>query len=199
MGEGTCDGWRLDDLRELKEGTRPAMREDKRHGVVSLAALVDEGHSEAVESGAEVSEAIELFLLLSPVESALPVPDQLFEVGEVRTVVPARAGGDFIRPAGASEAFSQVIEDPLGNPHLKRPDVHVGALCHVQRKGTFRPGQLGIETRSNSKNPINKVCGRTMADPHAALLTREHRRSVLRNPSRRQHTLPPTLYELKTP
>jgi hypothetical protein len=30
----------------------------------------------------------------------------------------------------------QVIEDLLGNPHLKRPDVHGGAVCHDRRMST---------------------------------------------------------------
>jgi hypothetical protein len=116
-----------DDLRELKECARPAVGEDQRQGVGPFAPLVDEVEAEAVDLGAEVGEAVDALLLLSPVETALPVLDQLPHVGEVRPVVPVSAG-DLVRSSRAGEAFPQVIENLLGNSHLKRLDVHVGAI-----------------------------------------------------------------------
>jgi hypothetical protein len=121
--------------------------EHQRHGVLSLATLVDEVQPEAVDLDAEVGEAVEPFLLLSPVEAALPVPHQLAHVGEVRPVVPARTLY-LVWPAGAGEAFVQVIEDLLRNPHLERLDVHVGALCHVRCKSSLQLAPLSLEMRS---------------------------------------------------
>jgi hypothetical protein len=121
--------------------------ENQRQGLRALATLVHEVDAEAAHLGAELGEAIEPLLLLSPVEATVPVADQLFEVGEVGTLLPPRLG-NLVGPSRSTETYPQVIEGFLANSHPKRLSFHVGAVCQVHRKGMLWLGRLGFETRS---------------------------------------------------
>ncbi|MDQ3792083.1 MAG: hypothetical protein M3341_05455 [Actinomycetota bacterium] len=67
-------------------------------GVVSFAALVDEVHSEAIGLGAEVGEAVDALLLLSPVEGALWKARTLCGYGEMQRASDPLAPGEFRKP-----------------------------------------------------------------------------------------------------
>ena len=114
-------GERSDDLRELDEGPWPAVRDRDRHRVGILRSLMDEVNIETVDRRRELVELIESPLGRAPVELLLPVRDELFEVREVRSVVPIRAG-DLTREARARQPLLEIREDAVSDVDLEWDD-----------------------------------------------------------------------------
>src|SRR5690606_38094705 len=114
---------RTDDLLELADRARPAVRDDERQRLRSDAALVDEVDLEPADLGAELLELVEPRLGRTPVELVAPVRDQLAHGVEVRAVAPARAG-DLVGKARAREALAQVRQDGIRNRDAIGLDLH---------------------------------------------------------------------------
>ena len=114
-------GERADDLRELSDGSRPAMGHSERKGVGVLRALVNEMNVEAVDAGRELVELVETLLGGSPVELLAPVGDELLEIRQVRAVIPVRAG-DLSGKSRARQALLQIGKDGIFDVNLERDD-----------------------------------------------------------------------------
>src|SRR5260370_885688 len=83
---------RPNNLVHLKEGARPAMRDQQRHGTRSLAFNMDKVQAEAVNDGLELWKTVQQAFLCAPVVGIAPVDNQLLEIVQVRPIVPASTG-----------------------------------------------------------------------------------------------------------
>ena len=113
---------RLDDVEELRNRARPAVRDDERQRVRFRRARVDEVHLRAVDVGEEVRPPVEPRFLRAPVELVPPRLAQVLEVREVGAVVPRRAG-NLVGPPRAREPVAQVVEDLLRHLDAERTEV----------------------------------------------------------------------------
>src|SRR6185369_5305577 len=107
---GSRVGERADDLLELRDRARPAVSDDERERRWAGAPRVDEMDAEPADGGAEVRKPVQTRLGGAPVVAVAPVGDQLPHVGELRSVVPARAG-DLVGEARARQALAQIREN----------------------------------------------------------------------------------------
>ncbi len=85
------------------------MSENERDGIGSFAALMNEVDSNVIGVVAEVMEPGEALDLRFPVEVVFPIGADILQKAEIETVAPARARY-FVRPAGAREAVSKIVE-----------------------------------------------------------------------------------------
>src|SRR6267142_4189881 len=76
--DGEVLGKQRDQLEELDDRARPAVRKEERHGVRSPARLVDEVQLDAADRHAELAKAVDARLLRAPIEARLPVVNQFF-------------------------------------------------------------------------------------------------------------------------
>ena len=102
-------GQQREDLVELPDRARPAVREQQRHRVRTAALLVDEVQVDAAERHRELSEGVEPRLVRAPVEAVAPVRDQRPAGTRGWSRTPSRAR-DLVGPAHAVEALAQVGE-----------------------------------------------------------------------------------------
>src|SRR5207249_11854544 len=109
----------------------------------------------AADAGAELRQRVEPRLRHAPVEALAPVGDQLAQVGEVRTVGPARAG-DLVGEARAREALAQVGQDGVGNGDTEGLEVHA-RRCTPDAPRATRRAQVNGSVR----------CFRSTARPRA--------------------------------
>ena len=100
---GRWIGQRLDHLVKLHERAGPAVDDDQRQGVWPLSAPMNEMDVEAVDLRLELLEPVEPTFLRTPIERVPPIGDEVFQIGEIGSVIPASAF-DFIGEACASEA-----------------------------------------------------------------------------------------------
>ena len=116
-------GQRAEDLDDLVEGAGPAMGEDQREGVGSVALLVDVVDGVVLDAvgrdlGCELGDAVEVGLLDAPIVLGAPVVAEFLHVGEVRAVLPARVG-HFGGPAGLRESALEVADLGVGDVNLE--------------------------------------------------------------------------------
>src|SRR5260370_885690 len=71
---------RPNNLVHLKEGARPAMRDQQRHGTRPLAFNMDKVQAEAVNGGLELWKTVQQAFLCAPVVGIAPVDNQLLEI-----------------------------------------------------------------------------------------------------------------------
>src|SRR5260370_3097781 len=100
---------RPNNLVHLKEGARPAMRDQQRDGARSLAFNMEKVQAEAVNGGLELRKTVQQAFLCAPVVGLAPVGHQLLEIVQVRPIVPASTGY-LVRPAGPLQALLQIAE-----------------------------------------------------------------------------------------
>ena len=117
-------GQQRQDLADLVERARPAVREDQRQRVGPDTLLVHEVDVVVLDAvGAdrlrELRHAVQVGLLHAPVEAGPPVFAEFLHVGEVGAVLPA-AVFDFGGPAGLREAALQVAQVGVGDLDLER-------------------------------------------------------------------------------
>ena len=74
-------GEQWNDLVHTVERIRPAVGDDNRQRVRSLAALMDEVDAEAIDLDAKLGKVVEHRLLCPPIEVALPVVHQRLQIG----------------------------------------------------------------------------------------------------------------------
>ena len=84
---------RPDDVQELRDGPRPAVREDERQRVRLRRANVEEVDPLPVDVGGELRERVEAPLPDAPVVAAAPVLHERPKNGERHAVIPARRRG----------------------------------------------------------------------------------------------------------
>ena len=77
-------GQHRDQLQELDDRARPAVREEERHRRRPLPFLVDEMQLDPAERHLELAEGVEPRLLRPPVEAGAPVVDELLQIGDAR-------------------------------------------------------------------------------------------------------------------
>src|SRR5262245_54304240 len=119
-------GEALDDLVVAIERVRKAMQQQQRRGVRAFAALMDEMDAHAVNVRFEVRKAIEGRLVSAPIVSMLPVVHQLSHIPQLDPIHPAIILRR-IDPAGASQAFMQVVQGGLRNRDRPWLNGHVTA------------------------------------------------------------------------
>src|SRR5437016_1586164 len=80
----------------------------------------------------EVRKAIEFCLVCAPVVLMSPVVGEFFHVSQVGAIVPA-SPLDLIGPAGAGQAFAQIVKGGLGNGDFEWLDAHafITPFVHV--------------------------------------------------------------------
>ena len=116
-------GKRADDLDELGDRSRPAMRDQQRQRLRADAALVDEVNAEAADGGPELRKAVQCRFGRSPVVALPPIRDELPQVGEVRSIRPARTR-DLVGKARARQALAKVEENGVRNGDSEGFDLH---------------------------------------------------------------------------
>ena len=82
---------------------------------------MDEVDVEPVDVRRELIELIETTFRGAPVEAVAPIAHELFQIREVRAVVPVRVG-DLTRETRAPESILQVGQDGIGDVDLERND-----------------------------------------------------------------------------
>jgi hypothetical protein len=110
---------RPEHLQELDDRAWPAVRENKRQGVLVRRANVKEVDSEPVDPGAELRQSVEPILGGPPVVAVGPVGTELLQVTErhaLRPVVDRLAFG----PARARQTRTKIAELGVGNTNPKR-------------------------------------------------------------------------------
>src|SRR5579871_4748212 len=93
---------RPDDVAELDDRARPAMRQDQRECAGFRGTDVQEMDVRAIDGGRELRERVQPRLLGTPVVAAAPVGGQLLHIVQRDAILPTNAG-QFIRPAGAGQ------------------------------------------------------------------------------------------------
>src|SRR5262249_40084270 len=86
----------------------------------------------AVDLGRELWELVEAGLPLAPVVPRAPMLGQFLEIGERDASAPVDTG-QFVGPAGAGPAGTQVVEDRLGDLDSERPDLGIGPVAVSHR------------------------------------------------------------------
>jgi hypothetical protein len=120
-------GWireRTDDLELLDDGSRPPVRDDHRKRILVAGTDVNEVDVQPINVRRELRQGIQLCFHLTPVVAAPPVPNQLLQLGKLRTL---RLIGDgfLIGPTRCQHAAAQVGE---------------GRFRHVDAEGAHRLG-----------------------------------------------------------
>jgi hypothetical protein len=134
MGRGV--GQRADDLLELDDRARPAVRHQQWHGIRVRRAQVDEMHGQAVNAAAELWITVEPGLAAPPVVLLRPVVDDLLEVRTRHTLRPVLDGLPF-RPARGEKPAPEVFELGVGGMDPEGFDVvHAFALRIVWLRPT---------------------------------------------------------------
>src|SRR5215469_2338331 len=92
---------------------RPAVSDDDRQRMLSLAAFVNEVNSNLVVHESVVMERRDILKLSFPVEIIAPVVTDVCEELEIESILPSGAG-NLINPARACEALAKVLYCCLG-------------------------------------------------------------------------------------
>ena len=117
-----------DDVLEIPEGPRPAVGQDQRYGIGTLARLMNEVDGNVLDGGRVVGKGVDLALGGAPVVAVQPVLDQLHQVGFVRAVGPVGII-EIVRPAHPAQATPQVGQGLFGNSNRKRLFLHARLQC----------------------------------------------------------------------
>src|SRR5262249_31157966 len=75
---------------------------------------MDEVHVDTVQGHRELAERVQLGLLGPPIVVVTPVVDQLLEIRQVRTVLPASIR-NLVGPADSGQPSAQILEDVVGD------------------------------------------------------------------------------------
>ena len=111
------------DFSHLEEATGPAVGHDERHGIGTPPSLVNAMKVETVHFRLVMVEAVELFLLNSPIEVRAPVLYERFEVIQSAAVVPLRAW-NLIGKMSVLQTSMQVFQNIIWNLDCERSDLH---------------------------------------------------------------------------
>jgi hypothetical protein len=149
---------RADDVQELDDRPRPAVRDDQRGGVGFGGADVCEVHMRAVDLGGELRPLVEPGLGRPPVVLVPPVPDQLPQVVRRYAVRPSHPG-QLVGPAGAVEAVVEVVEVALRDVDEER--METAAAVGGRRRH-------GRDARACSEFPRLRPDALHAPSPHAA-------------------------------
>src|SRR5262249_20202203 len=111
------------ELQEADERIGPAMDQQDGQGGGACSLFVDEMEPRAVQVGAEMPEAVEIGLLLWPVEAVAPVVAQRSEIVRIRAIVPAGIV-QAACPSCPAETLLEVVQHGLRHADLKRLNGH---------------------------------------------------------------------------
>src|SRR5690606_40132678 len=129
---GEVLGEERDQLVELEDRARPAVREEKRHRVRLFRRRVDEVQVDAAQAHLVLGERVELRFPGTPVEILPPVLDETLEIRKARARGP-RLERRLVGPARAGEALAQVGERGIRNLQLERDGFHVEGMKYKLR------------------------------------------------------------------
>src|SRR6266403_497458 len=112
LGAASVRGWvreRPYDFDELEHRPRPTVRDDHRKRILVTRTDVDEVNVQPIDVRHELRQGIQLRFRLVPVVAAPPVPNQLLQLRQLRTL---RLIGDgfLIGPSRSSNAPPKIIE-----------------------------------------------------------------------------------------
>ena len=105
---------RPDDVEELRDGPRPAVRENERQGARLGRADMEEVDPLPVDVGGELRVSVEGPLPDAPVVAGAPVLHERPKDGERHAVIPAGVG-DLLREARAAQPLGEIVEISLRN------------------------------------------------------------------------------------
>ena len=128
---------RLDQVQELGDRAREAMRDQQRLRAGLAGLDVQEVDVLAVDLGGELRVLVELRLGGAPVVLRVPVPGELLQVAQRYAAAPSHAG-QLAGPAGAGEPAVQVVDVGLGDLDAEGLDAVAHVLLLVN--GTVPPG-----------------------------------------------------------
>src|SRR6266849_5934399 len=165
-------GERTDDLRELDERARPAVRDEERQRPRLLRSPVDEMNVQAIYSRRELLEGTEEPFLFAPVESIAPVVDQLPEAANVGAVGPAVALERNGKPC-PGETSLQIGE---------------GGVRHANGEQTDRSGSTGWE-RTSARSSKTRTTTRNAQKGNALRRAARTRFTPLRSSRRTRDVL----------
>src|SRR5262249_2731374 len=89
FGAASIRGWireRSDDFELLDDRSRPTVCDDDRERILVTRTDVDEVNVDSVDGRDELRKAVQLRFHLPPVVAASPVPNQLLQLRELRTL-----------------------------------------------------------------------------------------------------------------
>ena len=89
LGATAMRGWireRIDDLKLLDDGSRPAVGDDDRKRIRVARTDVDEVNVDAVDLGDELRQSVHLGFGFPPVVSGAPIPNDLLKIVELRAL-----------------------------------------------------------------------------------------------------------------
>src|SRR5579885_1771 len=93
------------DVHEFVDRTGPSVDEQQRFGIRSSAFFVNEMNLEAADLGTEMTEAVQMRLMLAPVVAGAPVLNQFAQVGQIRAVFPSGVGHSSGKRVRSRRAF----------------------------------------------------------------------------------------------
>jgi hypothetical protein len=111
------------DLCELGDAARPAVGQDQRLRLRTLAARVDEVNRKPIDLRHELREDVQLALRRAPIETVPPMLDQLAHVVDIGAVGPALRRPR-IRPARARQPRLQIRDRRIRHIDFERSDAH---------------------------------------------------------------------------
>ena len=148
---------RLDDLQQLDDRARPAVRHEQRQGVVVRRADVRELDVQPVDLGDELRQRVERRLDLAPVVAGAPVLDERAQLRQLDALRPV-ADGLLVGPARRVHPPAKLVDLLLGDVDVEGAD-----RCGARRLGRNR----------HVAHPARSVCASRPWDPgrHPGVLT----------------------------
>src|SRR5262245_22604064 len=113
-----------DDLQLLNDGPGPTVRDDHGKRVWMTGTYMDEINVHAVDVGRELRQGVQFRFHVAPVVAAAPVPDELLQLGQLRTLRRI-SDGLLVRPSRGGNTRAKIDKHGFGNLNLERPDCAV--------------------------------------------------------------------------
>ena len=138
---------RIDDLKLLDDGSRPAVRDDDRERIRMTRADVNEVNVDAIDRRYELRKGIELGLGFTPVVVRSPIPHHFLEFCELHALRPVIDRLP-IRPSRGNDAPAEIDELIVRNVDAERADCAVFG-CGSRILGKQAQGSRSSNTDSS--------------------------------------------------
>ena len=129
-------GQARNEIEEFKHRSRPTMRQQQRHGAWPFATHMQEMQINAVKFGTELRKGVQRGFLRTPIETLLPIGQQIAQIGDACAVSPGRFRR-LIRQARQRQAGLQILQRCIGDMQAKRG-------CNGGHTGLLTQGSLSL-------------------------------------------------------